>query len=188
MFSRLLIKLIDQAIVPAILILVTRVVSVVLIANYFGIPFAIENTGFVYNSVTDFVLVNSYSILSLVFVVTFGLLYILVKSYYFHDSHITPQLTAKLFMVRLSSFIQSSFDLYSQGSVWLSYSYLLLIVSGAMTFFGMVYSWVFFTSLVFTVVSTVLLIIDIEKELTLSNSVSSDESVEELEEVILTLR
>jgi hypothetical protein len=87
-----------------------------------------------------------------------------------------------LFRLRLSSFIQTSFDVYSQGAIWLSYSYLLLLVSGVMFYFGIVYGWVFYVSIVLTIITTYLLIVDVEKELKPRDS----GTIDEVEEVVLT--
>ncbi|MFZ5424452.1 MAG: hypothetical protein ACOZAO_01510 [Patescibacteria group bacterium] len=184
MFSKILIKLVDEAIVPALLLIVTRVVSIVFFASYLHIDYELGPAGFTYTNVEDYIAINSYSILSMVLVLSLGVLYILLKSYLFHDTHITPVLTAKLFSLRLSSFIQTSFDLYSQGTVWLSYSYLLLMVSAIMTFFGFIYTWVFLTALVFCVISTYFFVLDVEDEVFQE---PSDKSKMPMEEVILNL-
>jgi hypothetical protein len=187
MFSKILIKLVDQAIVPAILLLVTRVASVVLLASYFGVPLTIDNSGFVFNGKTEYTLINSYSILSMVAVTTVGLMYMLSKSYLFHDSHIAPNLTARLFSLRLSTFVQTSFELYSQGTVWLSYMYLMLLVSGAMVFFELIFAWVFFVTLILTIVSTVLLVFDLENEVDLRTEAFGDIEMDEVEDIVLKL-
>jgi hypothetical protein len=167
MFSRILIKLIDQSIVPAVLLVGVRILSVVLVANYFGINYTLGPEGFVYPDPASYLTVNSYSVMFMVIVLAVGLFYILLKSLLFHETHIAPHLTAKLFSFRLSSFIQTSYDLYSQGAVWLSYMYLMMFASGIMVFFNLLYAWVFYVSLVLTIISTVLLIFDVENELDL---------------------
>ena len=70
----------------------------------------------------------------------------------------------------MPSFIQSSYDLYTQGAIWLSYSYLLLFVTGVMTIFQLVYPMIFIIAGGLTVVSTVLLVLDIEQELDISKT------------------
>ncbi len=170
MFSKILVKLVDHAIVPALLLIAARVVSVALLSKRFDIPLSFDSFEIVLPRVSDRLLINSYSILSMVAVLSVGLSYILLKSYFFHDSHISPPATAKVFSLGLSSFIQASFDLYSQGAVWLSYMYLLSIVSGALSFFGHVYSWVFLTSLIISLVATYLLVLDVEREVEMSRS------------------
>lgn len=177
MFSRILVKLIDEAIVPAITLLVVRLVSALLVARYFGLPFSVGSTGFIYQSKQDFLIINSYSTLAMILVLAIGLLYVLVKSHLFHDSHVHPHTAAKLHSLKLSSFIQTSFDLYSQGAIWLSYSYLLLIASIIMVYFGLLYSWVVWVSVVLNFISTYLFIIDVEKEGNLKKSGNSDEDI-----------
>ena len=146
MFSRILIKLIDQAIVPAIFLLTVKIVATVGISRYLGIVFTVGPTGFVFDSTADYVRISSYSTFAMVAALAIGLFYILLKSMAFHETHISPKMTAKLFSLRLSTFIQGSFDLYSQGAIWMSYSYLLMFVTGIMSIFGMIYSWVFYSS------------------------------------------
>jgi len=183
-FSRILVKLVDQSITPAILLISTRLISVVAVSRIFDIQFRISGGGFTFNSPEDYLLVNSYSTFVMIVVLTVGLLYILLKSYLFHESHITPSMTAKLFTLRLSSFIQSSFDLYSQGSIWLSYSYLISLVTGFMYMFKLMYPWVFFASITLTLISTVLLILDVESELQMrkSGEAAYDDTAEFLED------
>lgn len=168
MFSKILIKLIDQAIVPAVLLITVKIVSVVLLCRYFGVNFTLESPGFVFTNTQEFLFINSYSTFAMVVALAVGILYTLLKSLAFHDSHITPGLTARLFSLRLSSFIQNSFDLYSQGTIWLSYLYLLLLVCAVMVVYKVLYPWVFLTTLALTIISTVVLVLDIEQELDLS--------------------
>jgi len=182
MFSRILTKLVDEAIVPAIILLVVRVLSVVVLGRYFNLPVTIGPAGFVYDSAEGFLIVNSYSTLAMICVIAIGLMYVLIKSYLFHDTHVHPRTTAKLFRLKLSSFIQASFDVYSQGVIWLSYSYLLLLASGVMLYFGIVYSWVFYVSLILTIISTYLLIIDVEKEFNPKKA----NILDDVEEIVLT--
>jgi hypothetical protein len=170
MVSRILIKLIDQSIIPAVLLLSTRLISIVLLGRYFGADFTIGYSGVEYTHPQDYLLVNSYSTFFMIAVLAVGLFYILLKSFIFHDSHISPGFTARVFSFKLSFFIQSSFDLYSQGVIWLSYLYLLMIVSGVMALFGLLYPWVFYTALVLGVVSTALFVFDVENEINLSKA------------------
>ncbi|MBP8960655.1 hypothetical protein KBG31_00305 [Patescibacteria group bacterium] len=165
MFSKILIKLIDQAIFPAVLLLTVRIVSIVLVSYQMGIPFSISNAGFIFGSTQQYVIVNSYSILAMIIALSLGIFYNLTKAFVFHSSHITPQATAKVFSMKLSFFIQNSYDLYSQGIIWLSYSFLLVLVAGIMALFGLSFGWVFYLGLGVTILATVLFILDVEKEM-----------------------
>ena len=165
MVSKVLTKLIDKAIVPAVLLLATRIVSIVVVSKHLKLSFDISMSGFVFESSTDYIKVNSYSALIMVGVLILGLLYILLKSLAFHDSHIKPNVTSKLFSLNVHSLIQGSFDLYTQGAIWLSYSYLLLIVNGIMTLSKIMYPLLFFITLGSTVLTTVLFVFDVEEEI-----------------------
>ncbi len=168
MFSKVLTKLIDRAIVPAFLLLGARLISIVLVSRYLKLDFELSKTGLVFGSVEDYVKVNSYSALVMVAVLILGLLFVLIKSIVFHESHIKPSVTSKLFSLNISSLIQNSFDLYTQGAIWLSYAYLLLIVSGIMTLSSLMYKWVFFITLGSTILATVLFVFDVEEEIKVS--------------------
>jgi len=165
MVSKVLTRLIDKAILPAILLLATRIISIVLVSKCLKLEFEVSTKGFVFGSMEDYVKVNSYSALVMIIILILGLLFILIKSLVFHESHIKPSVTSRLFSLKISSLIQSSFDLYTQGAIWLSYSYLLLLVNGVMTLSGLMYKWVFLITLAVTVVTTVLFIFDIEEEI-----------------------
>lgn len=168
MVSKVLTKLIDKAIVPAVLLLATRIVSIVIVSRYLRLEFELSKTGFVFRTIEDYVKVNSYSALVMVVVLIVGLFFVLIKSLAFHESHIKPSVTSKLFSLNIHSLIQNSFDLYTQGAIWLSYSYLLLIVNGIMTLSSLMYRWVFFITLGSTILTTVLFVFDIEEEIKIS--------------------
>jgi hypothetical protein len=180
MFSKILVKLIDQSIVPAVFLIVVRFVSVVGTASYFGIDFTFDSRGFVFSNPEHYILINSYSTLFMSMILAIGLLYVLLKAWIFHESHISPRITAQLFSLRMSTFIQNSYDLYSQGAIWLSYMFLLTISTGIFSAFGMIYTWVFITSLVLTILNFVILIVDVENEISLKKSQQLD-----AEEVVL---
>lgn len=170
MFSRILVKLVDEAIFPAVMLLSTRLISMFLITQYLGTPFEIRASGMLFTSLHDYVLINSYSILFMTIALAMGLVIILLKSFVFHDSHIKPEFSAKLHALRIPSLISNSFEIYSTGIIWLSYLYLLLIVSSVMALFGVIYGWVLFTILFITITSTALFIIDVEHELKIRKS------------------
>ncbi|MBW6441336.1 hypothetical protein K0B04_00280 [Patescibacteria group bacterium] len=174
MLSKALVKLIDKAIIPALLLLSSRIVSIILVAKYYGISFKIDSSGFVFQNSSDYVKVNSYSALIMTFMLVIGLGYVVIKSLFFHESHIKPTFTARLFSLKAESFIQNSYEIYTQGAIWLSYSYLLLIVSGIMSASGLMYSWVFYVILGITLSTTLIFILDMEEEI----KIKKEDSVE----------
>ncbi|OGC50911.1 hypothetical protein A2716_02655 [candidate division WWE3 bacterium RIFCSPHIGHO2_01_FULL_40_23] len=172
MFSKILIKLIDEAIVPAVLLVSARVLGSIFVIKYTGIQFEEKSTFLTlyFSNHTDFLTVNSYSSLIMYGVVFAGGLFFLLKSRIFHDSHVTPVVAAKMFSLKLGNFIQSSFDVYSEGTIWLSYSYLMTIILSVQYYFKLVYGWVFVLSLALSVLLTLILVSDVERELEINTN------------------
>lgn len=174
MFSKILVKLIDQSVVPAILLLSVKIISVILISDHLGIEYRIGSSGFEFASQSDYVKINSYSTALMVLVLASGLFYIIIKSLVFHDTHISPRLTARLFSLKLPAFIQNSFELFSQGVVWLSYLFLIMLVSGIMSLFDLMYPWVFYVSLILSAVAASIIVLDVEREVRLSSGTGEE--------------
>lgn len=184
MFSRLLVKLVDRSITPALVLFCARIISVVVIARYFEIPFTIGASGFIFPNDGSYIQINSYSVFSMIIILVVGLLYISLKSVLFHETHIKPDTSAKLFSLRMSALIQSSFDLYTQGAIWLSYCYLLMFTSGLMAYFGLMYAWVFYVTIALCILASVVFILDVENEIKISKNKSPvyDDDEEYLDE------
>ncbi|OGC46526.1 hypothetical protein A2V49_00565 [candidate division WWE3 bacterium RBG_19FT_COMBO_34_6] len=170
MISKTLLKLIDQSIVPAIMLLSARLASIFLISYVKDIKFIFDSSGFTFDSKSDYLYINSYSTLAMIASLAVGLLYILLKALLFHETHVTPHLTTKLFHFRLSYLIQNSMDLYSQGVIWMIYLYLITVISGIFMSFGLIYSWIFFVGLILSVLSTVILVFDVESEINIKSN------------------
>ncbi|MBF0253459.1 MAG: hypothetical protein HQL29_06565 [Candidatus Omnitrophica bacterium] len=164
MFSKLLIKLIDQAIIPALVLFSTRIISMIALSMYFEIPFTLTDKGFVFDGAQQYILINSYSLLIMTLVLAISLAFFLIKAHIFHDTHITPKLTATLFSVRMQSLIQNSLDLYTKGAIWISYAYLMTMLTGALAIYSYIYPSIFYLTLGISVVATILFIWDIEYE------------------------
>ena len=165
MFSKILIKLIDEAIVPALYLVTVRIVSLVFISRSLDIQINLGPSGFMYASQGDYMQVNSYSLLFMVLALCLGLLHVIVKSLVFHDTHISPSMAAKLHSLKAQHLIQDTFHLYSQGIVWLAYLYFLTVGAGFMSLFGLLHAWTTYVSLGLAVLFTYIFIYDAEKEL-----------------------
>jgi hypothetical protein len=174
MLSKILIKLIDRAIIPAVLLLASRIISIILISKYLGIHLTIGKSGFVFQNHFDYIKVNSYSTLSMAVLLILGLSYVVVKSLFFHDSHIKPSLTTRLFSLKAESLIQNSYEIYTQGAVWLTYSYLLLIISGVMAISGLLFNWVFYLIMGVTTITTLIFIFDLEEEVKIKKTTAEE--------------
>jgi len=180
MFSKLLLKLIDQAIIPAVLLVSTRIISIILVSKQSSINFVLNSNGFAFYSAADYLAINTMSTFFMTVALSLGIGYVILKSMVFHDSHIKPHLSAKLFSFKLHRLIQSSYDLYTQGTIWLSYMYLLTLASGVMLLFEMIRGWAFYISLAMTLLYTLLFILDIEAEIDINKKYLKDKDYIEL--------
>jgi hypothetical protein len=152
----------------------------VLISKQKGIEILIDSSGFSISNSGDYIALNSLSTFFMAVAITLGLGYIILKSMVFHDSHVKPHVSAKLFSWKLQHLIQTSYDLYTQGSVWISYLYLLTIASGIMLIFEMIQSWAFFVCLVLSLLYTLLFILDIESEMDINKKYAKNKDFVEI--------
>lgn len=109
--------------------------------------------------------INSYSLLVMAIVLGISLAFFLLRAHVFHDTHITPKLTASLFSLRMQGLVQNSLDLYTKGAIWISYTYLMTIVTGALSLYSLIYPFVFYTTLAVSIIATILFVSDVENEL-----------------------
>jgi len=170
MFSRILLKLVDQAIIPAFLVVATRILSVILISHYFNIELLIDKTGITFTNPNEYLFVNSYSLLCIIAVIALSLSVTIAMSIKFHHEHIKPSTTAKLFSLKMSSLINNSFEIYTKASILISYLWLLTFTSGIMLYSQLIYNFVFDISVIVTAVFTILLISDVEKKTKVSKN------------------
>lgn len=168
MFSKILLKLIDQTIVPAVLVVVSRIVSLILVSSYFDIEFFITKDGIVFENTQSYITVNTYSMFIITILISLGMGIVLIKSALFHHEHIKPSMSAKLFSLKMHSLIKNSFEIYTQATIWISYLWLLTITNGIMYYYEMIELWAFYTNVIFTIILTVLLVIDLEKKVKIS--------------------
>ena len=165
MYAKTLVKLIDYAIFPAVLIAFAKIGSAIFFSRYFDFAYKSDGVRIVFESAEAFIAVNSYSSLVMFFSVLAGLGWVIVKAHLFHDTHISPSFSAKLFSMNLQDLIHTTETIYSQAFIWLSFAWLTTIVFGVYSYFGLSYIWIFFVSLAFSIIATALLIIDIEREI-----------------------
>lgn len=164
MISKTLIKLIDYAIFPAVLLVAAKVISIVFLLNYFNLDYSIDSYQIVLSTTADFVSINTYSSLFVFLCVLAGLIWVTIKAHVFHDTHISPALSSKLFSMRLEEVIHNNEVIFAQSFIWLSFAWLTTILFGVQYFFYLSAGWLFYLSLGLSTLATALLAIDIERE------------------------
>lgn len=163
-YSKLLVKLVDRAILPAVFLFAAKVVGTFFASAYLGVESFNGLVAFNGLSASEYIFVNSYSTLFVFVCVFLGMSFLLFKAHITHETHVSPYLSSRIASLRLNSIIQKSYDLFSEAGIWLMYSWLLTLVTIAQAALGAMYVWVPIIAFVFSVLSSILVIIDVERE------------------------
>jgi len=170
MFSKILLKLIDQAIIPAIVIFFTRVVSILFLSEQYKLNYTISQSGINFINSSEYIFVNSFSIFITLMAVFLGMVISLLMSHFFHQETISPLTTTKLFTLKMSFLIKNSFEIYTKMSVWVLFLWLITFYTGLMFINKNISDYVFYYSLILSIFLTVLMIRDIENKIKVLNN------------------
>ena len=168
MASKILLKLIDEAILPAVLIVSSKILSLAAIIYLFQIPWELSTTAFptlAFTNPSNLIFVNSYSNMVVFISICAGLLWVLVRAHVFHDTHILPSLSIRLLSWDLTGLLTSSHEIFHKAVVWFGFLWLALLFLGLQVLFGVTYLWIFAAAIPATIFLTWLLIEDLEREL-----------------------
>jgi len=171
MVYKSLVRLIDKAVLPAALLLSSKILGVIGVNYIYHLGWSFTSTGLVFYSQKDFVLANSYSSLFMFAVIFLGLLFTLIQALFFHDSHIAPNMAVFLKGRGWEYLIKGGFEVYSAAFVWLSYAWLTTVILFYQNSFGALYSWVLYICFAVSFVATLMVLLDIELELLLVSKV-----------------
>jgi hypothetical protein len=171
--SNSLVKLVDYALLPAIILLLGKIAGVYLTVIIFDI-----NIGFIQQpssllSLTPVVsnefvqLVSSYSDLFMFVLIGVGFSYVLASALYFHDTHIKTSTINVLAKYNLLSLIKSSYHLYHAGIIWLAFTWIADLVVLVDVLLNKTYAWIFIITTLFTLSLSVILFRDLFRELDL---------------------
>ncbi len=173
--SKSFIKLIDASLVPAAVMICGKVAGLWLSNNLFKLNWGIEtnpndffSVRIIYDSINDKIIASSYSNLIMFISVFIGFLIVLTRALFFHSSHISPRIIAKLATNNLLSLITDSFEIYYKASVWLFMLWLAFIVIFINALLGDVFIWTLAISFITSVLATTILLRDVAKEISLA--------------------
>lgn len=163
--SALILKLIDEAILPAVLVFAAKVASLILLARFLKLDWHIEDRALVFGNRPDLVLVNDLSNFFVLLTLFLGTAVVLIRLYHFHESHIAPHFLAKLLESDWEILVGSSFDLFHQALVWLSLGAFFVLALLVQSFVGLGSLGLFFLGTVLLVFLVVATILDLEREI-----------------------
>jgi len=162
--SAFILKLVDESIVPAVLLFATKVIGLILTARFLGISLTIADKSLYFARYQDLVLANNISNIMVGLVALIGTSIVLIRLYHFHDSHIHPSFLTKLLESDLEFVISTSFDLFHQVAVWLSLGFFITASFFVQAVFGLTSPFILFVSLFVLVLLCVMAVLDFERE------------------------
>lgn len=168
MASKILLKLIEEAILPAVLIAAAKILSLVAIIYFFQVPWEFSATTFpalTFTNPGNLIFVNSYSNMVVFASICVGFLWVLIRAHVFHDTHILPSLSIRLLSWDLTGLLTSSHEIFHKAVIWFGFLWLALLFLGLQVLFGVTYLWIFVAAIPVTIFLTWLLIEDIGREL-----------------------
>lgn len=128
-------KLVDESILPVVLIISSKLFSVFLISIVFGISWDIKSTEGAHNlyflnftNLSDLFFVNSLSDLAMVLATATGFVWVLFRGSYFGEENLHPINASRLHKSGKQYLIVKSHEMYHQATVWLSLSWLTLFI------------------------------------------------------------
>lgn len=172
MVSKTLVKLIDEAIVPALVLVAAKIMGVLFISRVKNLVYDVTfQTPLLplptlsFYSRQDYIIANSYSNLIMLIAVSLGLLRILLKTNILHETHISPKIAAKLARLRLSHLVSTTLDSYHQALVWFGFAWFVVILTAFYAYSGLVFKSVAFIGFLIVLNLTWFFIFDVEKEI-----------------------
>ena len=175
MVAKSITKLIDEAIIPALALILAKILGLYLAIYFLNLPFEIKSKGFLailpavnFANLADYTRAENYSNLAMFLAVSAGAILVLVRAHFFHQSHIHPKLQAKLASLNLESLIAESYHIYHQAIIWLIFLWLTVGFLVTSTILGFTYPQISIIAFLVAANFSWVLAIDVEKEIEIS--------------------
>ena len=177
MITKSIVKLIDEAIIPAVALICGKMLGLLAASYFLNLSFTINSTGLLgalpsvqFSTLHDYILAENYSNLAMFLVAALGTIYVLVRAHFFHESHIHPVLHAKLVSLNLESLIAPSYHLYHQAAIWLTFLWLTVGFLTLSTLLQITYPQITIIAFVVAANFSWVFAVDVEREIELSRS------------------
>ncbi len=168
--SKSLVKLVDNSLLPAAIMVIGKFAGIIFAIQLFNIPISIKeytNNIFSYGTALNFEdvsTITSYSDLIMFSLVALFFSATIIRAVYLHNTHIKPTLVVRLANRNLLSLVQNSYEIYHSTSIWLLFTWIAnaVILVNAAT--GKTYGWIAIAASITSVLLTVILLQDVYRE------------------------
>jgi hypothetical protein len=165
--SRSLLQLLDEAIIPALVVFSAKLIGLVLANYYYHLSWDVSGRAipFIsYRSPEAFATANGFSNAIVLGIILIGFMSVLIRAHAFHASHISPKLSVTLVSMEMTGLVASTWELYHQAIVWLCYLWLCLLLVGLQASMGTSPVWLVVLGGVIGALFTWFFVADVERE------------------------
>lgn len=169
-----IIKLVDIALVPAGLMVISKLVGLILTLTVFSIPWSVQQLSETIFTVrpavptTEILTASTYSDAFLLICMGVGFSFVIIQATRFHETHISPRLLVQLSNHNLLGLIKSSFDIYHTAAIWLIFVWASLGTVWINIATGKTEVWLGILGLIINIVLTSVLLQDVYAEIDLT--------------------
>jgi len=173
--SKTLIKLVDLAVLPAAILIFTKIISLLIINAVLGLSWDVQTFSDAFfgikltYSTYELSTVITYSNLFMHFAALSGASIAIIKLYYLHPAHVRPSVVLKLAKSDRLHYIQSSFHLYHEAIVWTLFMLVTDIIILINFTQGLTESWVLGLSIISTLFFVFILVRTVDRDVFLKN-------------------
>jgi len=175
MVSKTLTKLIDEGVVPAILLILAKMGGLLFAVFFFHLSFTLKVGGVLkilptldFVNTQGYITAENYSNLAMFLTSSLGTTFVLIRAHFFHESHIHPQVQSKLHKLNLQNIIQPTYHLYHQAAIWLLFLWLTTAYLIVSAFLKITYVQITVIAFIVSANFSWLFAIDVEKEIEIS--------------------
>lgn len=173
-----LIKLIDEAIVPAVILIAVKMLAVLITAYLHKFEFTVSSFQVFHILPTvkflnpgDYIKTEEYSNLAMFLAAAAGTLSVLIKAHFLHNTHIHPKFQAKLTWLNLESLVSNSYHIYHQAVIWLIFLWLTVALQIVASVLSGTNAQIAIISAVVAANFSWILVADVEREISIFKDV-----------------
>ena len=172
MIAKSVVKLIDEAIIPAVALIIAKMLGLFAASYFLRLPFTVKNSQIFhllpsvhFNNLTDYIRAENYSNLAMFGIAAAGSFFVLIRAHFFHESHIHPKLHARLVSMNLDSLVAPSYHLYHQAAIWLTFLWLTVVFLVISTFLKITYGQISVVAFIVAANFSWVFAMDVEREI-----------------------
>ncbi|MEX2028608.1 MAG: hypothetical protein WD988_03890 [Candidatus Curtissbacteria bacterium] len=177
MVTRSITRLIDEAILPAATLIVGKMAGLFAVIYFLHLDATVVPASFLkilptvhFADQNSYILAENYSNLAMFSLASAGTIFVIARAHFLHTSHISPQLQAKLARLNLEVLIASSYRLYHQAAIWLTFLWLSTAFLVLSTIFNITYPQISIVAFIVAANFSWVFALDIEKEVEIQRS------------------